>query len=192
LLLPGAADFGELGFQIADGGADFTPVGLQFGFARASAYADASLLALELGIEVREARQQIGKLGQRNLQLAFAGLRALAEDVENELCAVNDAALERFFQVTGLHRREFAIHDHEIGSGVLNTRIKLLGLTGADEISRIGAVALLIKLADDHGSCGLGQGRQLFGSVRAQLLVGFDGNQDRPLLAMNFVHDWCS
>ena len=63
---------------------------------------------------LRESRQQMLKLRQLDLQLAFARAGALGEDVENQRRAVEDLAVENFFQVAALRRRKVVVENHRV------------------------------------------------------------------------------
>ena len=75
----------------SDAVADHAPVGLELRLAGAPR-ADAAAQALEVLPLPDEARQQVGELGQLDLELALHGARALGEDVEDERGAVDDLA----------------------------------------------------------------------------------------------------
>ena len=53
-----------------------------------------------------EAREEVGELGQLDLELALHGARALGEDVEDERGAVDDLEAERAAEVALLDGRE--------------------------------------------------------------------------------------
>ena len=72
-------------------------VGFQLRFAFAAAHADAARLPRQVAPEPRQARQQMLKLREFDLQFAFARPGALREDVENQRRAVEDFAVEDLF-----------------------------------------------------------------------------------------------
>ncbi len=51
---------------------------------------------------------------QLDLQLAFTSPGAAGKDVENELRAVDDPAIERVLEVALLGGREVVVDDHEV------------------------------------------------------------------------------
>ena len=101
-------------FQMADALANAPPVDFELGFA-GTAGADAAAQARQMGPLARQARQQIFELRQLDLQLAFVAARALGENIENQLAAVDDANFERRFQIALLRRRQILVDDDEIG-----------------------------------------------------------------------------
>ena len=54
------------------------------------------------------------QLREFNLHLAFARAGALRENVENERRAVEDFAVEDFFQVAALRGRKFVVENHRV------------------------------------------------------------------------------
>ena len=68
-----------------------------------------------------------------DLQLAFARARALREDVEDHVGAVEDADLrvalrERALEVAHLGRRERAVEDHDVGALLVERELDLVDL----------------------------------------------------------------
>ncbi len=76
------------------------------------------------------------ELGEFHLQLALVGPGALGEDIENEARAVEDAALEGFFEVAFLTGREVMVEDDQIGGMGVHLIVQFLDLAGTDEITR--------------------------------------------------------
>ena len=89
-------------------------VGFQLRFAFAAAHADAAFLPRQVAPKPREPRQQMLKLRQLDLQLAFARAGALREDVENQRRAVENFAVENFFEVAALRRRKVVVENHRV------------------------------------------------------------------------------
>ena len=73
------------------------PVDLELLLARAAGLADAAALALQVGPAAHQPRRQVLELRELDLQLAFAASRALREDVQDQLGAVEHAAVQRRF-----------------------------------------------------------------------------------------------
>ena len=89
-------------------------VSFEFRFAGAAS-ADAASESGESGIlSGDETRQQIFQLCQFNLNLAFARLRALSEDVEDELRAINHFEVCCFRKRAHLRGLQFTIKDNEV------------------------------------------------------------------------------
>ena len=97
------------------------------------------------------------KLGQFNLQLAFARAGALGEDVQDERRAVEDLALEDLFQVAALGGRQFVIENHGVDVLLAAGGGEFIRLAAADERSRGGHVELLRAAADDVAAGRRGQ-----------------------------------
>ena len=83
--------------------ADPPAIGLELRFAGA-ARADAAAQPRQRGGRADEPRQQVLQLRELDLQLAFARPRAPREDVEDELRAIDDLAVERLLEVPQLRR----------------------------------------------------------------------------------------
>ena len=73
------------------------------------------------------------ELREFDLQFAFLRARALGEDVEDQGGAIEDFALETFFKIAALRRREFVVKDNRVD--ILPAAIvgPFPGLAGADK-----------------------------------------------------------
>ncbi len=71
-------------------------------------------LPRQVAPESRESRQQMLQLREFDLQFAFARAGALREDVENQRRAIQDFAVEDFFQVAALRGRKFIVENHRV------------------------------------------------------------------------------
>ena len=67
----------------------------------------------------------------------------MGKDVENQLTAIGDRALEQAFQVAGLHRRQFSIGHHQRGPAPPHLESRVVEFAGAPEGLRIGAAGTL-------------------------------------------------
>src|SRR5439155_11822218 len=112
---------------------DQPPVGLELALARATEEAKAAALALKMGPGAHQPALLIGQMRVLDLQRTLAGVRAPAEDFENEPGAVEHLCAPSFFQIALLHRRERAIDDHDAGLGAFDQAGDLLDLALADE-----------------------------------------------------------
>ena len=133
-----AFDGVELPADSLDALADEAPIGLELGLARATK-SDAAALPFEVGPAAHEAGRQVPKLRELHLEPAFERRRALGEYVEDEADPVDHSALEQRLEVALLGRREAVVEDGELDRARLDPTAKLLGLSGTDEIARIGA-----------------------------------------------------
>ena len=161
------------GFQLlgdfADALVDAAAIGFELGFA-GPACADASAQTRHPGAVACQARQQIPELCQFHLQPAFPGTRAAGEDVEDQLCAVDDLGVERLFQIALLRGCELVIRDHEVSRQRLHHGRQLLDLAGSDQRSSVGHGPGLRYTLDDIGIGAQRESRELiqgfFGIVR--------------------------
>src|SRR5690606_3627157 len=101
---PLLAQLRELRAQSLDAHRQHAPVELELGLAGAAAHADAAALALQVRPAAHEPRRQVLEAGQLDLQLPFVALRALREDLEDQLGAVDDRDVPALLQVALLDR----------------------------------------------------------------------------------------
>ena len=93
---------------------DAAAVGFELGFA-GTARADAAAQSRHFDAVSGQARQHVVQLGQFDLQLPFTRAGAAGEDIEDQLRAVENFAIEGAFDVALLGGGEFGIEEHEIG-----------------------------------------------------------------------------
>ena len=85
--------------------ADQAAIDLDLFLARAAGFSESSALALQVRPAAHQARRKVLQLRQLDLQLAFAALRALREDVQDERGAIEYPKAERPLQIALLRRR---------------------------------------------------------------------------------------
>src|SRR5438876_475232 len=117
------------------------PIQLELRLPRAAGLAEAAALALEVRPAPHQPRRQVLEPGQLDLQLAFGGLRALREDLEDQLGAVHDAALQLALEVALLGRRQLVVEHHVHGIELGGRARDLSDLADAGVELRIGAAA---------------------------------------------------
>ncbi len=123
------------------------------------------------------------KLGQFDLELAFARAGALREDIQDERGAVEDFALEDLFQVAALGRRQFVVENHGIDILLAAGVGEFIRLAAADEGGRDGHFELLRAAADDVAAGGRGQFAQLSQGileVPRGAVLEFDADEEDP------------
>ena len=89
------------------------------------------------------------QLREFDLQFAFAGARALREDVENQRGAIEHLALENLFQVAALRGREFIVEDDRIDVVLFAILREFCRFACADERGGERAIQFLRAVADD-------------------------------------------
>ncbi len=104
----------------------------------------------------RESREQMLELRQLDLQLAFARPGALGEDVEDERRAVENLALEDFFEVAALRGRKVVVENHRVHVVAPAEVREFLRLALADERGGRERFHFLDSGVNDLSSGGLG------------------------------------
>ena len=78
-------------------------------FTRATGFAKAAALALQVAPGLDQARTLVRQRGQINLQNTFFGTRTRAEDFKDQTRAVDDLAIHFLFKISLLYRRDVGI-----------------------------------------------------------------------------------
>ena len=63
-----------------------------------------------------QTRQEVLKLGQLNLSLAFTALGMLGEDIENQGCPVDDLDLDDVLERPSLSGAELTVTNHSVSA----------------------------------------------------------------------------
>ena len=130
----------------------------------------------------RQARSEVAELRDLDLQLALQRARALRENIEDQLAAIDDAKIEFLFEVARLRGAQRVIENRERRTSPMRDFLDLGGLALADKSARVGRLELLRNRVGDFGARSLGEGLE-FGErflgrnfvARAEL----DSDQDR-------------
>ena len=104
LLATLGTDFVQFVRQFRDTFPHLSTVKFQFGLTAAAPDANTALLSLKLGVKRTKPGQEVGQLRQFDLQLPFPRSGAMREDIENQLCPVDNARFKRLAQVPLLSR----------------------------------------------------------------------------------------
>ena len=148
----GRLDLLEPALEHRDAVARQAAVGLDLRLARAAgadaADAAAGAEALQVRPQAAHAGHVVFELGELDLHLALGGVRVAGEDVEDHRGAVEHGDVERGLEVALLARRQLVVGDDEVRVGLLEQRLELLELAGAQVEVRVRLVALLGELAD--------------------------------------------
>ena len=121
---------------LADGGdalVDHAPVELDLRLARAAEEAVAAALALQVRPRAHEPALLVGEVRELDLQPPLLGVRALAEDLQDEPGAVEHLDVPRPLQVALLDGRDGMIDDDEGDVAGGDQRLELLDLAGAEQ-----------------------------------------------------------
>ncbi len=110
-----------------------------------------------MGPLARQARLQIAELRYLDLELALQRARALGEDVEYELAAVDHAQLQFLFQVARLRGTERVVENHQRGATVERDFAYFLDLAAPDKSARIGVLEFLVDGGGDARAGAFGQ-----------------------------------
>src|SRR4029077_15301926 len=106
------------------------------------------------GVGTDKARQQVMQSRRLNLQAAFVSARMLGEDLEDDVCSVEHANLERAFKVALLPRAQVFIADEHVERPLEHHLAQSLALSGADEMRRFDLSAPLQVGSNDFGAGG--------------------------------------
>src|SRR6202034_2665008 len=117
-----------------------------------------------------------------DLKLAFEGARALGEDIEDELAAVDHAQLQFIFEITGLSGAEGIVENRERRAFASGHLADLDSFALADKGAGVDRFEPLLNLARDFRARALGQ-RAEFGEGilgrNAVRVAQLDADQNR-------------
>jgi hypothetical protein len=172
---------------------------LQLVLQHAHAARDVALVQLELGLAgppvlprpprwrsrwVQPAHQpgrEVLELRQLDLHLALAGARALGEDFQDQLGAIEHAPPELALEVALLRTRQRMVEDHERCVDLVRGAPDLRDLAAAGEEFRIGTLAPPADERVAHRTGALGEAHELVDRVRMVGIAEVETDQDRRL-----------
>ena len=145
----GAPNRLQLPVQAGDPLLDPAPIDLQLGLPRAPS-ADASGLPRKVAPKPSEARKQVEKLGELDLNLSLTGLGSLRKNIEDELRPVQDLPRKDVRQIPALSRGKLVIEDDRLDAVFLALSGKILRLAAPDVIRRGRRLQTLNGLGGDR------------------------------------------
>ncbi len=113
--------------------------------------------AFQVAPHVAEARVGVLELGEGDLELGFVGAGAGGENVEDEFGAVEDFAVDDFFEVAQLVGGHVVVEDDDVGVELVGELVEFLGFAFADVGAGVDVFAVLDDLGDDLGAGGMGE-----------------------------------
>ncbi len=135
----------------------------------------------------RQPRLQIAELRDLDLQLALEGVRALGEDVENQLAAIDHANLEFIFEIARLRGAERVVENRQRRALRLRELAHFTGLTLADESTRIRRLEALPNNPGNFRAGAFGQSLEFverFFAADSRLGTKLDSDQDSALVIL--------
>ena len=125
----------------------------------------------------------MAQLRELDLQLAFEAPRALRENVENEAGTIEDATLQKRFEITFLTRRERVIENDQIGLSVTHERADFFGFAGSHVQTWIRRSARASHDREDFRACGSRERLELVQLILFRSVPQSDTNQECTLTA---------
>jgi hypothetical protein len=137
------AEFDHLALEECDPILGAAPVDFEFGLAGTAAADTARQSGEGAGALLRaEPRQEIAKLGELNLDLTLAGLSALRENIQDDLCTIKDFEVREFRERIDLSRGEILVKYQGLRSRLHCLYDRGLKAALAHHISRIDRTSL--------------------------------------------------
>ena len=183
MLLALLAHVFQLLFEEGDARSDLAAIDFQLRFAgaaqtharRARSPCSAAGLPHQVRPTARQPRQPIFVLRQFDLQRAFARVRVLREDIEDQRRPIEHARLLAQFllQIALMTRREFVVEQGHLKVQLGLPRLEFFDFAFPDKGCRFNSIEFLRHLADHFQPGGVGQCAQFFQRIiHGQQVIG--------------------
>ena len=139
-------------FDFSDALANSPPVGFEFLLAR-SARADSAAQSRKFALAPGEPWQQIIELRKFDLELSLAAVRMARENIEDQLRAVDDAAICAALDIAMLDRRKIAVQNNQARVQTFSFLLQFHQHATADQRGGVERVAHLQTAAHNFRSC---------------------------------------
>ena len=183
----------EFAAQLAHPGADHAAVGLDLRFARTAEKPETAALTFEVRPAPHEPALLVIEMRQFDLKPPLGRRGALAENLQDQPGAVDDLALELFFEVTLLDRGQRAVDDDEIRLFLLAGGRDPLDLAFAEQRAGPNGAYRNDRCLGHHDPDGkretLGLLEARLGILGAALAADVGANDQRPRAARDAAFD---
>ena len=132
-----------------------------------------------MGPGAHEAALLVAEMRQLDLQPAFAGPGAPAEDFEDQPGAVEHLGLPRHLQIALLHGRDRVVDDDEFGILFRDQLAEFLDLSGPNSVAGLGADSGTIRPRGDREVDRFGQPFRFRQPVGWGMQLGLGGRRPR-------------
>lgn len=157
-----AVDAGEFLAQMADPFLDDSTVDFDLPFSGASG-SDASDFSgagsaggsgdsFEVAPHAAQSGGGVFQLSEFDLNAGLVCARAGGEDIENEFAAIDDFALDGFFDASDLGGCEVAVEDYHVGAVVADSLGGFVDFSLADHVEGVNFVAFLKHVVHNEGA----------------------------------------
>src|ERR1041384_7809991 len=150
----------DLARQMIDAISDAASIRFEFRLTGAPT-ANAATQAREARALTGETGEQITKLRQLDLHLAFPAMCPLCKDIENELCSIDDRQVGNLRNCTDLGRSQILIENEEVRALLHGLRQYVLEFTASQLKPMAPALCALHYTVDHREICGGGKFCQL-------------------------------
>jgi len=175
-------EFFETTTEYANTLAEQSSVGFELGLAR-SAKTDTALLTLEVRPPSDEAAREMAQLSELDFQFAFVASRTLGKNIEDERVSVEHTQPDQFFEVALLTWRQRMVDQDDLSAAIDRHLTNFFGLTAANEITWIGALATPRHRGRSTDPRRLGELREFFEIFGFDRSVESDTNENGALSA---------